>query len=30
MPNSYNSENVFGIENEKKSKNHYVRSVIQD
>lgn len=26
MPNCYNSENVFGIENEKNSKNHSVRS----
>lgn len=26
MPNCYNSENVFGIENKKISKNHFVRS----
>ena len=26
MPNCYNSENVFGIENEKNSKNHSIRS----
>lgn len=26
MPNYYNSEKVFGIENEKNSKNHSIRS----